>query len=59
MKQIKQYRDWIAHQNPSKPTPMQATPETAFDVLTKMIEQIRQTHTPPPEDEAVDAVAAA
>jgi hypothetical protein len=52
VKQIKQYRDWIAHQNPNKPTPTQATPETAFDVLTKMIEQIRLTHTPPtPLDE--------
>jgi hypothetical protein len=59
VKQIKQYRDWIAHQNPSKPTPTQAAPETAFDVLTRMIEQIRQTHTPPPEEQAVDAVAPA
>ena len=51
VKQIKQYRDWIAHQNPNKPTPTQATPETAFDVLTRMIEQIRLTHTPPAEPE--------
>jgi hypothetical protein len=57
VKQIKQYRDWIAHRNPGKPTPMQATPETAFDVLTRTIEQIRQTHTLPLEAEAVDAVA--
>jgi hypothetical protein len=59
VKQIKQYRDWIAHQNPSKPPPTQTTPETAFDILTRMIEQIRQTHTPPPEEESVDAVALA
>lgn len=57
VKQIKQYRDWIAHQNPNKPTPTQATPETAFDVLTKMIEQIRLTQTPPAEKEAVEAAA--
>ncbi|PMS37341.1 hypothetical protein B0G57_116106 [Trinickia symbiotica] len=56
VKQIKQYRDWIAHQNPNKPTPTQATPETTFDVLTRMIEQIRLTHTPPPADEAVDDI---
>lgn len=57
VKQIKQYRDWIAHQNPNRPTPTQATPETAFDVLTKMIEQIRLTHAPPRDEEAVDAAA--
>jgi hypothetical protein len=54
VKQIKQYRDWIAHRNPSKPAPPQATPETAFDVLTQMIEQIRLTHTPPVEDEVIE-----
>ena len=55
VKQIKQYRDWIAHQNPNKPTPTQATPETAFDVLTRMIAQIRLTHTPPVEPKAAEA----
>jgi hypothetical protein len=63
IKQIKQYRDWIAHQNPSKTTPMQVSPETAFDVLTQMIEQIRTTHAPPSDAEAevesVDTVAPA
>jgi len=57
VKQIKQYRDWIAHQNPSKQTPSPATPETVFGVLTKMIEQIRLTHTSPTE--TVDAAALA
>lgn len=56
VKQIKRYRDWIAHQNPSKPTLTQARPETAFDVLTRMVEQIRQTHTRQQEEEVVDAV---
>jgi hypothetical protein len=50
VKQIKRYRDWIAHQNPNKPTPTQAAPETAFDVLTKMIEQIRLIHALPMEE---------
>lgn len=57
VKQIKQYRDWIAHQNPNKPTPTQATPETAFYVLTQMIEQIRLTHTLSTEGETVVDVA--
>ncbi|MFM0646605.1 hypothetical protein PQR14_19950 [Paraburkholderia bryophila] len=59
VKQIKQYRDWIAHQNPCKSIPTQVAPETVFDVLTRMIEQIRRTHTPPVKEEAVDAVALA
>ncbi|RFU48068.1 hypothetical protein [Paraburkholderia sp. DHOC27] len=59
VKQIKQYRDWIAHQNPGRPTPMQITPETAFDVLTRMIQQIRRTHTLAQEEVALDAFASA
>jgi hypothetical protein len=55
VKQIKQYRDWIAHQNPNKAPPTQATPETAFDVLTKMIEQIRLTHTRPTGEDVAEA----
>ncbi len=49
VKQIKDYRDWIAHRNPRRPTPSQATPQTAFGVPTKVIEQIRATHTRPAE----------
>ncbi|MFK4448504.1 hypothetical protein ABH944_008528 [Caballeronia udeis] len=51
-KQIKKYRDWIAHRNPRKPTPPKATPEVAFEVLTDIIEQIQATHTSPAEAEA-------
>ncbi|MCP3020392.1 hypothetical protein [Cupriavidus basilensis] len=47
VKQIKKYRDWIAHRNTNKPVPTQATPETAFDVLSKLTDQIRQIHTIP------------
>lgn len=59
VKQIKQYRDWIAHQNSSRPTPSQATPEKTFEVLTKMIEQIRQAHTRPTKEKAAEAVVPA
>ncbi|CAG2145565.1 hypothetical protein [Cupriavidus plantarum] len=43
-KQIKQYRDWIAHRNPSKPAPSVVTPELTFRVLSGLIEQIRDAH---------------
>jgi hypothetical protein len=58
VKQIKRYRDWIAHQNPDKATPDRVTPERAFDVLGRTIEQIRLTHTPPMIEEAADVTAA-
>jgi hypothetical protein len=57
VKQIKQYRDWIAHQNPNKSTSTRATPDTAFEVLSEMIEQIRLTHTPREEEEVVEVAA--
>jgi hypothetical protein len=52
-KQIKRYRDWIAHRNPKRPLPTKATPETTFAVLTAVIDQIRAAHIPEVE-EAVD-----
>jgi hypothetical protein len=58
VKQIKQYRDWIAHQNPDKANPGRFTPERAFDVLRRTIEQIRLTHTPPMLERLVDTTAA-
>jgi hypothetical protein len=54
VKQIKQYRDWIAHQNPDKANPRRVTPERVFEVLTSVIEQIRLTHTPPTLQQPVD-----
>ncbi|HDR9127758.1 TPA: hypothetical protein QDB31_004826 [Burkholderia vietnamiensis] len=45
-KAIKKYRDWIAHQNPNNPAPPPATPDTAFSVLTDVINQIATAHTP-------------
>ncbi len=46
-KQIKDYRDWIAHRNPRRAPPAQAEPRATFEVLTQIIEQIRSKHTPP------------
>jgi hypothetical protein len=59
VKQIKQYRDWIAHQNPARAASAQVTPKTAFDVLTSMIKQIRLTHTLPRKQQLVETVEAA
>jgi hypothetical protein len=59
VKQIKQYRDWIAHQNPNKPTPTQIAPRMAFDTLSKMITQIRRTHACPVEEIEADAAVPA
>lgn len=35
-KQIKQYRDWVAHRNPRKPTPPQTDPTTAHALLHQL-----------------------
>ncbi|WP_440549597.1 hypothetical protein [Trinickia sp.] len=44
---------------PEQTGPAQATPETTFDVLTQMIEQIRLTHTQPVEDEVIERLTLA
>lgn len=44
VKQIKRYRDWIAHRNTDKTVPSQAAPDAAFEVLTKVIRQIDHAH---------------
>lgn len=40
-KQIKQFRDWVVHRNPNKPTPSKTDPITAFKVFTNIITQVR------------------
>jgi hypothetical protein len=54
VKQIKQYRDWIAHRNPNRSIPLQTTPKATLEVLTTMIEQIRLTHVDPMEEDVED-----
>ncbi len=39
-KQIKSYRDWIAHRNERKPSPAKITPSTAYRVLSEIIRQV-------------------
>lgn len=42
-KQIKCYRDWIAHKNPKKPPLVNVVPQTAYRILQK-ITRILETH---------------
>ena len=39
-KQIKQYRDWIAHRNPKKPPKTNVSPEAAYRVLSTIVSQL-------------------
>ncbi len=39
-KQIKEYRDWIAHKNDRKPSPSKVNPKGAYDVLSMIVRQI-------------------
>jgi len=59
VKQIKRYRDWIAHRNPNRRISVQPMPKAAFDILTKTIEQIQLTHMLPSEKERVEIAAPA
>jgi len=44
-KPIERCQDWIAQRNPKRATPPKASPETAFAVLTAIVDQIRAVHT--------------
>jgi hypothetical protein len=55
VKQVKQYRDWIAHRNPRARLSAAFEPEAAFDILAEMIEQIRFTHTLPADRVLIDS----
>lgn len=39
-KQIKRYRDWVAHRNPKKPSPAKVPPEFAYKVLAEVLKQM-------------------
>jgi hypothetical protein len=41
-KQIKRYRDWVAHRNIKKPSPKKVTPEFAYEALAEALKQMRQ-----------------
>ena len=36
-KQVKRYRDWIAHKNPKKGPPSNVPPQTAYRILTEIL----------------------
>jgi hypothetical protein len=39
-KNIKKYRDWVAHRNPGKATPANVTPDFAYRILSELEESI-------------------
>lgn len=41
-KQVKQFRDWVAHKNPRKGTPTKVAPQTAYVLLSGIIADIQQ-----------------
>lgn len=44
IKNIKKYRDWIAHKNPSKPMPSNVRPEYAFRILTETLNLLETSY---------------
>lgn len=41
-KQVKDFRDWIAHKNPRKPSPPNIVPTAAYALLTEIVAQIKK-----------------
>jgi len=41
-KQVKKYRDWIAHRNPKKGPPSNVPPQTAYKILSDIISEIEK-----------------
>jgi hypothetical protein len=44
-KQIKDYRDWIAHRNPNCPPPAQTEPRGAYNLLLALINAVEEAST--------------
>jgi hypothetical protein len=40
-KNVKKFRDWVAHKNPKKPPPAKIDPQTAYTLLSAIIADIR------------------
>ncbi len=47
VKQIKRYRDWIAHRNANKALPSPTAPGTVFEVLSKALNELHHAHEIP------------
>ena len=41
-KQIKKYRDWVTHKNPTKEQPSNITPVMAYDTLSNIIKNLEE-----------------
>jgi predicted transcriptional regulator len=41
-KQILEYRNWVAHRNPKKRSPVRIVPNMAYDTLNEIIETLLQ-----------------
>jgi len=39
-KQIKDYRDWVAHRNPRRPSPTKTDPTSAYTVLQQILQRV-------------------
>jgi len=39
-KQVKKYRDWIAHRNPRKPPPANVVPVIAYRLLSEILNEL-------------------
>lgn len=39
-KQVKKYRDWLAHKNENKPMPANILPQNAYRILSVIVEQL-------------------
>jgi hypothetical protein len=42
-KNIKKYRDWVAHRNPKRPPPSKTDPPTAYRILSGILDAVQQT----------------
>jgi len=45
-KQIKEYRDWVAHRNPRKPSPPNVDPKTVYGILSEILMYIEEFCVP-------------
>lgn len=41
-KQVKNYRDWVAHKNVKKGQPTNVSPQAAYRILTRILEKIEK-----------------
>ncbi len=41
-KQIKKYRDWVAHRNPEKPAPPNISPQSTYQILSRILNELEK-----------------